>query len=65
MGAETKQARYTLDGEPVESLDEFMMSNTFDEETTGLILSLAPGEEMLLGGGAGAEFRLRCEAVLP
>lgn len=50
---------FTLDGEPIESFDEFVMVNDFDAETVGLMQSMQPGEEMLLGGGAGAEFTLR------
>jgi hypothetical protein len=55
---------YTLDDEPVD-LDVFLRDNAapdvagFSDEDLAAIRALRPGEEIVLGGGAGAEFVLR------
>jgi hypothetical protein len=58
------QTEWTLDGQPVD-LAEFLSDNreTFDIETCHIIGALRPGESLIVGGGAGAEFVLRREAV--
>ena len=59
--AHTHAPRWTLDGVPVEIVS-VLMDPMLDEETRGLALSLAPGEEMNLGGGAFADALLRRES---
>lgn len=60
-------ADYTLDGEPVD-VEEFIRDNTRGPAWANLtrvqirrIRSLPPGEEIVFGGGASAEFVLRRE----
>lgn len=60
--------RYTLDGEPVE-VEDFIadnrghtVSNPFTDEDVAAIRALEPGQEIVYGGGAFAEFVLRCES---
>ena len=50
--------RFTLDGEPVEIMD-FCDANGFTGSAMEQVRSLATGEEIRYGGGAGAEFILR------
>ena len=58
---------YTLDGEPVD-IEEFISDNTA-EDVAGItelevasIRALQPGEQIIFGGGAAAEFVLRRDA---
>lgn len=57
------ETRWTLDGEPVDLVDlERVNPDVFDPELVSLVDRMQPGEETILGGGAGAEFVLRREA---
>lgn len=55
---------YTLDDEPVD-VEEFISDNTADDvaaitaEDIACIRALEPGEQIVMGGGAAAEFVLR------
>jgi hypothetical protein len=64
MTTTTETKRFTLDGEPVD-LAEFLSDNreTFTVAEAEAIAAMAPGAQMLLGGGAGADFLLRCESA--
>jgi hypothetical protein len=57
----TTEARWDLDGEPVDDLGAFFSANrdglTVDDATR--IATMKPGDEMVLGGGAFAELTLR------
>lgn len=61
------EARYTLDGEPVD-LDDLIRDNQdpdFGFEATDIaqLRALQPGQELRFGGGAAAEFTVRREIV--
>jgi hypothetical protein len=53
------ETRWTLDGEPVDFAE---LELDLSDEERRHAETLAPGESMLLGGGAAAEFTLRREA---
>lgn len=55
--------RYELDGQPV-TLDDLLEVNgdSFTACEIDAIFAMQPGDAMLLGGGAFAEFVLACEA---
>jgi hypothetical protein len=57
------QERYSLDGREVE-LGEFLRDNaeTFTIADAERFARMQPGDEVLVGGGAGAAFLLRREA---
>jgi hypothetical protein len=54
---------FTLDGEPVE-LEEFIDVNreSFDGKEIAAIRTMKPGDSVMFGGGAWAEFLLECVA---
>ena len=52
------RTRYFLDGEVLD-LEAFLRGNEFEEQDVAEIRSLAPGQEMRLGGGAAPLFVLR------
>lgn len=60
---------YTLDGEPI-NIEDFIRDNTapdvepLPDEEIAAILALKPGEELILGGGAAAEFVIACKPEL-
>lgn len=58
----TEPKRWTLDGEPID-LGEFLRDNaeTFTVREAERIAAMQPGEQMEVGGGAGASFMLACE----
>ena len=56
------EAVFTLDGEPLEDIREFVRDNGLDEAEEAAVYALRPGDEMRFGGGAAAEFVLRREA---
>jgi hypothetical protein len=60
MATETK--RYTLDGEAID-LAEFLAENRdwFTVNEAEHLAAMVPGQLEVVGGGAGAEFLLRCE----
>lgn len=53
---------WTLDDEPCDLADLFEV-NEFDRDQRREIEVMAPGEVLILGGGAGAEFVLKCALV--
>jgi hypothetical protein len=55
------ETRWTLDGEPVE-VEDVLMDPCVEDWQRDQAMSLEPGESIVLGGGAGAEFTLRREA---
>lgn len=61
VAAPAAALRFTLDGEPVD-VKRFVRLNGFDAAERAQIARLQPGESMGFGGGAAAEFVLRCEA---
>lgn len=54
------EKRYTLDGEAID-LAEFAAVNDLGLAELSAIDAMAIGDEITLGGGAGAEFTLRRE----
>lgn len=55
------QKQFTLDGDACD-ISELHEVNDFPAEMTKIIDSLEVGDELVLGGGAGADFVLRREA---
>lgn len=52
------RARYTFDGEPMD-LADFLRNNREDRRSVAQVLALAPGETVVLGGGAWASFEVK------
>lgn len=66
-GMREVDSRYTLDGEPLGDIEDFISVNTAEdslplsEVQVAAIRAMNPGDSMILGGGAAAEFLLKRE----
>lgn len=60
MAFDYRNRVWTIDGAPCDILDLFEV-NDFDADQRREIEVMAPGESLILGGGAGADFILKCE----
>lgn len=57
-GYSAKEKTFTLDGQQVDLVD-FLVENQLTDDERGRITRLKVGQEIVFGGGAGAEFVLR------
>lgn len=60
----THEARWTLDSEPIEDFGAWLSENrdALTVEDALRFATMLPGDETIVGGGAGADFVLRREA---
>ena len=63
MSFDYRSRVWTLDGAPCDILDLFEV-NDFTGDQRREIEVMAPGESLILGGGAGADFILKCEPAV-
>lgn len=59
MDAADLRKKFTLDGEAVDIVDFLVNNEHLGEKEIQQIVDLKVGDELLLGGGAWAEFRMR------
>lgn len=54
--ATLRSRRFTLDGDPIDDMQEFLDDNEFEPKEINQLAVLEIGREIVFGGGAAAEF---------